>query len=61
MRFQFLIGISFFVNRKWIYTSVTRATELNNVYFYGGKSEKYDDTLLNRYLDSKIENYKKTR
>jgi ATP-dependent exoDNAse (exonuclease V) alpha subunit len=27
----------FFVNRKWIYTAVTRAMELNGVFFFGLK------------------------
>jgi hypothetical protein len=47
------------VNRKWLYTSVTRATELKNVSFYVGKLVKDDDDeeLLKRYLEMKIANY----
>ena len=46
------------VNRKWIYTTVTRATELSKVIFYNGKSEDFNNTLLNKYLKDKIEGYK---
>ena len=46
------------VNRKWIYTAVTRATELNNVYFIDCEYEE-EDNRLNKYLDMKINNYKK--
>ena len=49
----------FFVSRKWIYTAVTRATELKNVFFYGGKTDTYDETKLNTDLDTKLDNYKK--
>ena len=49
----------FFVNRKWIYTAVTRATELKNVFFFAGPSEEHDETVLDKYLAKKVENYKK--
>ena len=49
----------FFVNRKWLYTAVTRATELKNVWFFNGPTEEFDETTLNRYLSKKVENYKK--
>ena len=48
----------FFVNRKWIYTAVTRATELKNVFFFAGPSEEHDETVLDKYLAKKVENYK---
>lgn len=49
----------FFVNRKWIYTAVTRATELKNVFFFLGAAADYDEAVLDNYLAKKVENYKK--
>jgi hypothetical protein len=49
----------FFVNRKWIYTAVTRATELKNVFFFEGPTAEHDETVLDNYLTKKVENYKK--
>jgi len=46
-------------NRKWIYTAVTRATELKNVVFYSGPVNEVDEGVLDKYLDKKVENYKK--
>ena len=48
-----------FVNRKWLYTAVTRATELKNVFFHSGKGQDYDDKVLNKYLDFKVQHYKR--
>ena len=48
-----------FVNRKWLYTAVTRATELNNVVFYSGKAQPYDEDALRRYLDLKVLHYQR--
>ncbi|MFM7977975.1 MAG: C-terminal helicase domain-containing protein [Candidatus Fonsibacter sp.] len=39
-----------YTSRKWIYTAVTRATELNNVYFYNGKSQVLNKNILDTYL-----------
>ncbi len=47
------------MNRKWIYTAVTRATELKNVVFFNGASEELDEVTLNNYLTKKVENYEK--
>jgi hypothetical protein len=51
----------FFVSRKWLYTSVTRATELKNVYFYDPKvaTAEYDEAVLDKYLAKKVDNYKR--
>ena len=46
------------MNRKWIYTAVTRATELKNVFFFAGPSEGHDETVLDKYLAKKVEKYK---
>ena len=46
------------VDRKWIYTAVTRATELKNVFFIDCEQDE-EDTRLNKYLEMKINNYKK--
>ena len=48
-----------FVNRKWLYTAVTRATELKNVVFHSGKGQTYDEKALDRYLEFKVAQYKK--
>ena len=47
------------MNRKWLYTAVTRATELSNVVFFDGPTEELDEVVLDRYLDRKVENYRK--
>jgi len=49
----------FFVNRKWLYTAVTRATELKNVFFFSGPVGDYDEAVLDAYLVKKVENYRK--
>jgi hypothetical protein len=49
----------FFVNRKWIYTCATRATELKNVVFFDGSNDDFDETVLDKYLEKKVQNYKK--
>ena len=43
----------FYTSRKWIYTVVTRATDLKHVYFYNGKSPELNETLLDSYLSKK--------
>jgi len=50
-----------YVSRKWLYTAVTRATELSKVWFYNGYQEKHngEKAALKRYLDLKVDNYKK--
>ena len=49
----------YFVNRKWLYTAITRATELGNVVFFTGQDDTFDEELLNKYLDTKVLNYKR--
>ncbi len=46
----------FFVSRKWLCTSVTRATELKNVFFYDRKvaTADYDEASLDKYLAKKV-------
>jgi hypothetical protein len=51
-----------FVNRKWLYTAVTRATALNNVLFYSGRTASHtiqDERMLDRYLIAKVAHYRK--
>ena len=47
------------VTRKWIYTAVTRARELNNVTFkeYREQVNPKDEADLNRYLRDKVTRY----
>ena len=49
----------FFVNRKWLYTTVTRATELRNVSFCDPKctAADYAEYALDKYLSKKVDNY----
>ena len=47
-------------SRKWLYTAVTRATSLNNVWLFDGQeSNEIDDEIFNNYLNMKIFNYRK--
>ena len=52
----------YFVTRKWVYTALTRATDLSKVFFYVGPSlvtkEINEDDVLERYLELKVHNYK---
>ena len=49
----------FRVNRKWIYTAVTRATYLDNVCFYDYEEEdREDESVLDSYLDAKVRRYR---
>ena len=52
----------YFVTRKWVYTALTRATELSKVFFYVGPpmvtKEVNEDDVLERYLELKVHNYK---
>jgi 5-methylcytosine-specific restriction endonuclease McrA len=51
-----------FVNRKWLYTAVTRATELRNVMFYSGRTANHtmqDERILDKYLIAKVAHYRK--
>ena len=55
-----------FANRKWIYTAVTRATELQNVFFFSpgvhaddAPASDYDEGVLDKHLNKKVENYRK--
>ena len=47
------------MNRRWIYTCATRATELKNVLFFNGSTEEFDEAILDKYLTRKVENYRK--
>ena len=40
------------VNRNWLYVAVTRATDLNNVYFYNYKEDNdlYDNLINSIYM-----------
>ena len=52
----------YFVTRKWVYTAVTRATDLSRVFVYVGPGftvkEQNEDDVLERYLELKVHNYK---
>jgi hypothetical protein len=48
----------YFVNRKWLWTAITRATDLNNIWFYDYSEEVNDLPVLKSYFKKKIEGYK---
>ena len=45
------------VNRKWLYTAITRATELKNVVFYNYTEDVKEKYWLDTYLTKKIDGY----
>ena len=46
------------VNRKWLYTAVTRATELKNVLFYDYDENAEKDGAMLQYFGRKVDRYK---
>jgi ATP-dependent exoDNAse (exonuclease V) alpha subunit len=49
----------FYASRKWIYVSMSRCTNLNNLYIYLGSNELIKDEEINSYFKRKIDGYKK--
>ena len=47
------------VTNEWLYTAISRCTDLNNVTFYDYEEPTDDDNLRSSYFKKKIENYKK--
>ena len=47
-----------FVSRKWLYTAVTRATNLKQVYFYDYDKSAEKETDMVQYFARKVENYR---
>jgi hypothetical protein len=51
--------IHFFVTREWLWVAITRATELDNVYFYDYTfDEELNQNLMRCYFERKVKNYK---
>ena len=49
------------VNWRWLWTAITRATQIENVYFYrynNDKGDTFNNKLLLSYFDKKIVGYK---
>jgi hypothetical protein len=46
------------VNRKWLYTAVTRARDLKKVVFYDYEEAKEDKEQMLQYFQHKVEKYK---
>ena len=47
------------VDRKWIYTACTRATNMAKVLFYRYEEEEEEqEELLDKFLEAKVERYK---
>ena len=47
-----------FVDRKWLWTAITRATDLNNVWFFEYTENPFDKKAVTSYFQKKIEGYK---
>ena len=46
------------VDRKWIYTACTRATNMAKALFYRYEEEQEQEELLDKFLEAKVEGYK---
>ena len=46
------------VNRKWIYTATTGATNIGKVMFYNYEEDQEQEELLDKLLEAKVERYK---
>ena len=47
-----------FVNRRWLWTAITRATDLNNVWFYDYNEKAFNTKIIKSYFCKKVEGYK---
>lgn len=47
-----------FVDRKWLWTAITRATDLNNVWFYDYSEKPLNTKMFNSYFHKKVEGYR---
>jgi hypothetical protein len=47
-----------FIDRKWIWTSLTRCTELNKVYFWDYEEKQENVRKMTEYFEAKIHRYK---
>ena len=47
-----------FVKRKWLWTAITRAEDLNNVWFYEYADKPVNMNGITAYFHNKIEGYK---
>jgi hypothetical protein len=47
-----------FVDRRWLWTAITRATDLNNVWFYEYTEKPFNLNGIKGYFAKKIEGYK---
>ena len=45
-------------SRKWLWTAITRARSLDDVYFFNGESQEYNNEVLKKYFSNKIKSYK---
>jgi hypothetical protein len=47
-----------FVNRKWVWTAITRARDLKKVYFHDYDENQENIEKMMQYFQKKVENYK---
>jgi ATP-dependent exoDNAse (exonuclease V) alpha subunit len=47
------------MSREWLWTAITRATSLDNVYFYEYTEPKLNTDLMLSYFKRRVEGYQK--
>ena len=47
-----------YASRKWLWTAITRATELKNVYFFNYEEDKTQTALIRTYFEQKVSGYR---
>ena len=46
-----------YVSLKWIWVAVTRTMNMNDVLIYNGKSQEFNETIMNKFFELKIKDY----
>ena len=46
------------ISAEWLWTAITRATSLDNVYFYEYAEDEFNKDLITSHFKRKVENYK---
>jgi hypothetical protein len=46
-----------YVSLKWIWVAVTRTMNMNDVLIYNGKSQEFNETVMNKFFELKIKDY----
>ena len=48
----------FCITARWLWTAITRATSLDNVYFYDYTEDEFNKDLITSHFKRKVDNYK---